>query len=61
MNALVGINLLRLLSKNQLSDFHTVLESLDPDQIQNNAYIKQAVDLGKLFKNFVASGIMILI
>lgn len=47
MNALIGVNLLRLLSKNQLSDFHTVLETIDPDQIQSNAYIKQAVDLGK--------------
>lgn len=47
MYPLIGVNLLCLLSQNRLSDFHTALESIDSDQLQNNAYIKQAVDLGK--------------
>lgn len=45
MYALLGLNLLRLLSQNRLSDFHTALEAIEPDQLQNNAFIKQAVDL----------------
>ncbi|CAO3648180.1 unnamed protein product [Mucor hiemalis] len=45
MYPLIGVNLLCLLSQNRLSDFHTALESIDSDQLQNNAYIKQAVDL----------------
>lgn len=47
MFPLIALNLLRLLSQNRLSDFHTALESIDPEQLQSNAYIKQAVDLGK--------------
>lgn len=47
MYPLTGLNLLRLLSQNRLSDFHTALEAIDPDQLQTNQYIKQAVDLGK--------------
>ncbi|ORY94609.1 cornichon protein-domain-containing protein [Syncephalastrum racemosum] len=45
MYPLLGLNLLRLLSQNRLSDFHTALEAIEPDQLQNNPYIKQAVDL----------------
>ncbi|KAL1931593.1 hypothetical protein VTP01DRAFT_9736 [Rhizomucor pusillus] len=45
MYPLTGLNLLRLLSQNRLSDFHTALEAIDPDQLQTNQYIKQAVDL----------------
>jgi hypothetical protein len=47
MYPLIGLNLLRLLSQNRLSDFHTSLETIDPEQLQTNQYIKQAVDLGK--------------
>lgn len=47
MFPLIALNLLRLLSQNRLSDFHTALETIDPEQLQSNAYIKQAVDLGK--------------
>jgi 26S proteasome regulatory subunit N12 len=47
MYPLIGVNLLRLLSQNRLSDFHTALETIDSDQLQNNTFIKQAVDLGK--------------
>ena len=46
MYPLIGLNLLRLLSQNRLSDFHTALEAIDLDQLQSNPYIKQAVDLG---------------
>lgn len=49
MYPLTGLNLLRLLSQNRLSEFHTALEVIDPEQLHNNAYIKQAVDLGKLY------------
>ncbi|CDH53774.1 proteasome 26s subunit [Lichtheimia corymbifera JMRC:FSU:9682] len=45
MFPLIALNLLRLLSQNRLSDFHTALETVDPEQLQSNAYIKQAVDL----------------
>ncbi|KAG0168724.1 hypothetical protein DFQ28_011400 [Apophysomyces sp. BC1034] len=45
MYPLTGLNLLRLLSQNRLSDFHTALEVIDPEQLQTNQYIKQAVDL----------------
>ncbi|KAI8369183.1 cornichon protein-domain-containing protein [Choanephora cucurbitarum] len=45
MYPLIGLNLLRLLSQNRLSDFHTALEAIDLDQLQSNPYIKQAVDL----------------
>lgn len=48
MYPLIGLNLLRLLSQNRLSDFHTALECIDSDQLQSNSFIKQAVDLGKL-------------
>ncbi|KAF4523543.1 hypothetical protein B566_EDAN011991, partial [Ephemera danica] len=36
---LLGLNLLFLLSQNRVAEFHTELELLPPDQIQNNVYI----------------------
>ncbi|KAI7869431.1 cornichon protein-domain-containing protein [Spinellus fusiger] len=45
MHPLMGLNLLRLLSQNRLSEFHTALEAIDPEQLQSNTFIKQAVDL----------------
>ncbi|KAI8976738.1 cornichon protein-domain-containing protein [Pilobolus umbonatus] len=45
MYPLIGLNLLRLLSQNRLSDFHTTLESIDLNQLHSNPFIKQAVDL----------------
>ncbi|KAI8369477.1 COP9 signalosome, partial [Radiomyces spectabilis] len=42
---LTGLHLLQLLSQNRLSDFHTTLESIDPEQLHANQFIKQAVDL----------------
>jgi 26S proteasome regulatory subunit N12 len=52
MYPLIGLNLLRLLSQNRLSDFHTALETIDFNQLQTNQFIKQAVDLGKKKKKF---------
>ncbi|KAL0094679.1 cornichon protein-domain-containing protein [Phycomyces blakesleeanus] len=45
MYPLIGLNLLRLLSQNRLSEFHTSLEAIDPEQLQSSTFIKQAVDL----------------
>ncbi|KAG1138607.1 hypothetical protein G6F37_010656 [Rhizopus arrhizus] len=45
MYPLIGLNLLRLLSQNKLSEFHTTLEGIDLNQLQTNPFIKQAVDL----------------
>lgn len=47
MYPLIGLNLLRLLSQNKLSEFHTTLEGIQHDELQSNPFIKQAVDLGK--------------
>ncbi|KAF7726882.1 hypothetical protein EC973_008389 [Apophysomyces ossiformis] len=56
MYPLTGLNLLRLLSQNRLSDFHTALEAIDPEQLQTNQYIKQAVDLGTLLLVALSEG-----
>lgn len=56
MYPLIGLNLLRLLSQNRLSDFHTALETIDLDQLQSNQFIKQAVDLGKRGQRSSARG-----
>ncbi|OZJ03300.1 hypothetical protein BZG36_02279 [Bifiguratus adelaidae] len=45
MYHLIGLNLLRFLSQNKLSEFHTALEVIDPDELHKNPHIKQAVDL----------------
>ncbi|CAO3694651.1 unnamed protein product [Rhizopus stolonifer] len=45
MYPLIGLNLLRLLSQNKLSEFHTTLEGIQHDELQLNPFIKQAVDL----------------
>jgi len=42
---LLGLNLLRLLSANRLSDFHTELELLSPEDMQKNIYIKHPVQI----------------
>jgi 26S proteasome regulatory subunit N12 len=41
---LLGLNLLYLLSQNRVSEFHTELELLPPDQI-HNAYIKHPLSI----------------
>ena len=40
---LLGLNLLCLLSKNKIADFHTELEQLPEDTLQNNLYISNTV------------------
>eukprot|EP00095_Tigriopus_kingsejongensis_P005493 maker-scaffold619_size123246-snap-gene-0.32 protein:Tk05493 transcript:maker-scaffold619_size123246-snap-gene-0.32-mRNA-1 annotation:"26s proteasome non-atpase regulatory subunit 8" len=42
---LLGLNLLCLLSKNKIADFHTELEQLPADTLQNNPYIRNPVRL----------------
>lgn len=45
MYSILGLNLLRLLAQNRLSDFHTELEMIEPDQLVNNIYIKHPVEI----------------
>ncbi|ESO06144.1 hypothetical protein HELRODRAFT_188276 [Helobdella robusta] len=42
---LLGLNLLRLLSENKLSDFHTELERLKSDDLKNSVYIKHPIQI----------------
>ncbi|CAG7848854.1 26S proteasome non-ATPase regulatory subunit 8 AltName: Full=26S proteasome regulatory subunit RPN12; Flags: Fragment [Serendipita indica DSM 11827] len=42
---LQGLNLIRLLTQNRISDFHTVLESLPPETLQENPFIRHPVNL----------------
>jgi len=42
---LLGLNLLCLLSQNRVAEFHTELERLPANEIQNNVYIKHPVSL----------------
>ncbi|CAD6886436.1 unnamed protein product [Tilletia controversa] len=42
---LLGLSLLRLLASNQISAFHTALETLPPDVVQNSAYVRHPVNL----------------
>ncbi|KAJ2444471.1 regulatory particle non-ATPase, partial [Coemansia sp. RSA 2440] len=45
MYPLIGLNLLRMLSDNLIADFHTVLERIDLEQLQNNPFIVHPVKL----------------
>lgn len=45
MYELLGLNLLCLLSQNQIAEFHTELELLDPQLLQDNVYIRHPVGL----------------
>jgi 26S proteasome regulatory subunit N12 len=42
---LQGLNLIRLLTQNRISDFHTTLESLPPETLQENPFIRHPVNL----------------
>jgi len=42
---LIGLNLLCLLSQNRISDFHTALEQIEPEQLNNNPAIQHPVKL----------------
>ncbi|KAK0553075.1 regulatory particle non-ATPase [Tilletia horrida] len=44
-HALLGLSLLRLLASNQISSFHTALETLPPDVVQNSPYVQHPVNL----------------
>lgn len=45
MYELLGLNLLCLLSKNKIADFHTELEHLSIEALQNNPYVRCPVRL----------------
>ncbi|KAJ2591949.1 regulatory particle non-ATPase [Coemansia sp. RSA 1722] len=45
MYPLIGLNLLRMLSENLIADFHTALERIDLEQLQNNQFIVHPVKL----------------
>ncbi|KAJ2450306.1 regulatory particle non-ATPase [Coemansia sp. RSA 2336] len=45
MYPLIGLNLLRMLSDNLIADFHTMLERIDLEQLQNNPFIVHPVKL----------------
>lgn len=59
---ILGLNLIRLLSQNRLAEFHTELELLPPDQIQQNIFISHPVSLeqwlmeGRYNKVFLSKG-----
>lgn len=40
-----GLNLIRLLTQNRIADFHTTLESIDSDIINDNPFIRHPVNL----------------
>lgn len=42
---LIGLNLLCLLSQNRISDFHTALETIDPEQLHSNPAIQHPIKL----------------
>jgi len=42
---LLGLNLLCLLAQNQVADFHTEIERLDHEEIQNDPYIKHPIQI----------------
>jgi len=62
MYQLLGLNLLCLLARNHLAEFHTELELLDPNIIQHNIYIRHPVSLeqylmeGSYNKVFLSKG-----
>eukprot|EP00842_Homolaphlyctis_polyrhiza_P002856 jgi/Hompol1/3571/HPOL_003290-RA len=45
MYMLLGLNLLRLLAQNRIAEFHTELETIDPDHLASNVYIKHPVQI----------------
>jgi len=44
-NAMRGLNLIHLLTQNRIADFHTTIESLNPQVIAENSFIKHPVNL----------------
>ncbi|KAI8586842.1 hypothetical protein HDU88_008997 [Geranomyces variabilis] len=45
MYPLLGLNLLRLLAQNNISEFHTELELIDPDLLNDNVYIRHPIQI----------------
>ncbi|TPX65284.1 hypothetical protein SpCBS45565_g05279 [Spizellomyces sp. 'palustris'] len=45
MYPLLGLNLLRLLAQNRISEFHTELELIETDQMGENVYIRHPVQI----------------
>ncbi|KAI8915477.1 hypothetical protein PhCBS80983_g03546 [Powellomyces hirtus] len=45
MYPLLGLNLLRLLAQNRISEFHTELELINPDLLNDNIYIKHPIQI----------------
>ncbi|KAJ3333300.1 hypothetical protein HDU76_009626 [Blyttiomyces sp. JEL0837] len=45
MYPILGLNLLRLLSENRISEFHTELELIDPEQLSSNIYISHPIQV----------------
>lgn len=45
MYTIIGLNLLRLLAENKIADFHSLLEELDLEQLNNNIYIKHPIHI----------------
>ncbi|TPX37481.1 hypothetical protein SmJEL517_g00702 [Synchytrium microbalum] len=43
--SLLGLNLLNLLAQNRIGEFHTELESLPPDELTKNMYIRHPVEV----------------
>ncbi|KAJ3101767.1 hypothetical protein HDU97_001051 [Phlyctochytrium planicorne] len=41
----LGLNLLRLLAQNKISEFHTELEVIEPEQLSTNIYIKHPIQI----------------
>ena len=61
-NQLLGLNLLCLLAQNRVAEFHTELERLPANEIENNVYIRHPVSLeqnimeGSYNKDLLAKG-----
>ena len=61
-NQLLGLNLLCLLAQNRVAEFHTELERLPANEIDNNVYIRHPVSLeqnimeGSYNKDLLAKG-----
>ncbi|KAI8852839.1 COP9 signalosome [Chytridium lagenaria] len=45
MHKYLGLNLLRLLAQNRISEFHTELEVIEPEQLSANIYIKHPIQV----------------
>lgn len=44
-DTLTGLNLMRLIAQNRISDFHMALEKVDPQEFEKNIFIKYPVEI----------------